>query len=404
MMAGKMSPKANRKKRQRGIALIVVLVLLGLLVGVLVVGFTGDLARQNKKQQQTTDALAKAKEALIGRAASDSSIPGSLPCPDLITNIPGTNVPNDGIADLFSGTKCPSYIGRLPWRTLGLPDLRDASGERLWYALSPNFRDHPSASPLNSDTTGQLTITGAAAASNVIAIVFAPGPVVGSQVRDGANQNAVTNYLEGGNETGIATNTFVTGQPTDAFNDALLPITSDALFSVVELRVLREMRIALRAYRSNILHPYFPGANPYTDGTYSCNYLTYQGRLPLNINLGCAALADWGTDLPVWFGTNNWQNVTYYAVSPCQIGVGAIVLGALTALCVTTGNLSVDGNTSVEAVVFTAGSRIAALGQSRPCTSVSACLEGTENTNGDNVFVSPVRSATNNDRLLIVWP
>ena len=397
MVAGKMSPKASREIQQRGIALIVVLVLLGLLVGVLVAGFTGDLARQNKKQQQTTDALAKAKEALIGRAASDINRPGSLPCPD---------IDNDGSAEspVAYGGVCPSYIGRFPWRTLGVPDLRDGSGERLWYALTANFRDHPTGGVLNSDTPGQLNIVGTAPASNVIAIVFAPGPVVGSQVRDGANQNTVTNYLEGGNETGIATNTFVTGQPTDAFNDALLPITSDALFPVVEMRVLREMRNALVVYRSNILHPYFPGANPYTDATYSCNYLTYQGRLPLNIQLGCAALADWGTDLPVWFGTNNWQNVTYYAVSPCQIGVGAIVLGALTALCAATGNLSVDGNTSVEAVVFTAGSRIAALGQSRPCTSVSSCLEGTENTNGDNVFVSPVRSATNNDRLLIVWP
>ena len=375
-MAEKMSPKVSREIRQRGIALIVVLVLLGLLVGVLVVRFTGDLARQNKKGQQTADSLAKAKEALIGRAASDINRPGSLPCPD---------IDNDGSAEspVAYGGVCPSYIGRFPWRTLGVPDLRDGSGERLWYALTANFRDYPTGGVLNSDTPGQLNIVGTAAASNVIAIVFAPGPVVGSQVRDGANQNAVTNYLEGGNETGIATNTFVTGQPTDAFNDALLPITSDALFPVVEMRVLREMRNALVVYRSNILHPYFPGANPYTDGTYSCNYLTYQGRLPLNVNLGCAALADWGTDLPVWFGTNNWQNVTYYAVSPCQIGVGAIVSAPLTALCAATGNLSVDGNTSVEAVVFTAGSRIAALGQSRPCTSVSDCLEGTENTKGD---------------------
>ena len=325
MMAGKMSPKVSREIQQRGIALIVVLVLLGLLVGVLVVGFTGDLARQNKKGQQTADSLAKAKEALIGRAASDINRPGSLPCPD---------IDNDGSAEspVAYGGVCPSYIGRFPWRTLGVPDLRDGSGERLWYALTANFRDHPTGGVLNSDTPGQLNIVGTAPASNVIAIVFAPGPVVGSQVRDGANQNNVTNYLEGGNETGIATNTFVTGQPTDAFNDALLPITSDALFPVVEMRVLREMRNALVVYRSNILHPYFPGANPYTDGTYSCNYLTYQGRLPLNINLGCAALADWGTDLPVWFGTNNWQNVTYYVVSPCQIGVVAIVPPPLTAL------------------------------------------------------------------------
>lgn len=396
--------------RQRGIALIVLLVLLGLLVGTLVVGFTGDLARQNKKQKQTTEALAKAKEALIGRAASDSSIPGSLPCPDLVTNIPGTNIPNDGIADLFAGNNCPSYVGRLPWRTLGLPDLRDGDGERLWYALSQNFRDHPSAQPLNSDTAGQLVITGMAPAVNIIAIVFSPGAVVGNQVRDPANENNVANYLEGENSNGSPPidNTFVTAQATNAFNDGLLPITSDALFAVVEMRVLREMRNALVAYRSNPLHPYFPGANPYSDGTYSCDYFTYQGRLPLNINLGCTALADWGTDLPTWFGANNWQNVTYYAVSPCQIGVGAALPGlvsvALAALCGLTPSLSVDGNPSVDALVFTAGSRIAAVGQSRPCASVSGCLEGSENTNGDPVFTSPIRSATNNDRLLIVWP
>ena len=49
-------------------------------------------------------------------------------------------------------------IGRLPWKTFGLPDLRDGSGERLWYALSPNFRDNPSVSPLNSDTRGSITV------------------------------------------------------------------------------------------------------------------------------------------------------------------------------------------------------------------------------------------------------
>ena len=54
----------------------------------------------------------------------------------------------------------------------------------LWYALSPNFRDHPSAGPLNSDTAGQLLITGASPANNVIAIVFAPGAAVGNQIRD----------------------------------------------------------------------------------------------------------------------------------------------------------------------------------------------------------------------------
>src|SRR3989338_8627952 len=73
----------------------------------------------------TADALKQAKEALIGRAVTDTTSPGSLPCPD---------ADGDGSADLFSGNNCPYYIGRLPWKTLGLSDLRDGSGEELWYA------------------------------------------------------------------------------------------------------------------------------------------------------------------------------------------------------------------------------------------------------------------------------
>jgi hypothetical protein len=31
-------------------------------------------------------------------------------------------------------------LGRLPWKTLGLPDLRDGHGERLWYAVSTKYK------------------------------------------------------------------------------------------------------------------------------------------------------------------------------------------------------------------------------------------------------------------------
>ena len=65
-----------------------------------------------ERDETTAEALAQAKAALIGRAISDSSSPGSLPCPD---------ADGDGSADLFAGNQCPSYIGRLPWKTLGLP-------------------------------------------------------------------------------------------------------------------------------------------------------------------------------------------------------------------------------------------------------------------------------------------
>ncbi len=85
--------------------------------------------------------------------------------------------------------------GRLPWRTLGLADLRDADGERLWYAVSPNFRDYASQVLINDATAGTLSVSGASNLNDVVAIVFAPGAPVGAQSRDGAaNQNNVVNY------------------------------------------------------------------------------------------------------------------------------------------------------------------------------------------------------------------
>src|SRR5688572_11728711 len=198
MMNQPQPQRALGPARQRGQAMLLTVLLLA--VGVAGLVYTlATPARFSLAADATTSAvLAQAKVALIGRAALDQTIPGSLPCPD---------TDNDGSAELFAGNDCPSYVGRLPWRTLGLPDLRDGNGERLWYALSPSFRDHTSASPLNSDTAGQLTITGMAPASNVIAIVFAPGALVGAQLRDAANQNNVAHYLEGENADGNTTYT-----------------------------------------------------------------------------------------------------------------------------------------------------------------------------------------------------
>jgi hypothetical protein len=107
---------------------------------------------------------------------------------------------NDGITDPpCRGVN--AHIGRLPWKTLGLPDLRDGSGERLWYAVSSNFVDNtdltarpiqclapadPSGGCLNSGTTGYITVrsrigavindgTGTSAA---IAVIIAPGSIL----------------------------------------------------------------------------------------------------------------------------------------------------------------------------------------------------------------------------------
>jgi hypothetical protein len=92
------------------------------------------------RARATERALAEAREALVAYAA-DRAIntvvgPGYLPCPDL---------DNDGWAESTCGSLSgdsgqDERLGRLPWKTLGLPDLRDGDGERLWYAVSTKYK------------------------------------------------------------------------------------------------------------------------------------------------------------------------------------------------------------------------------------------------------------------------
>src|SRR6185437_10838889 len=84
--------------------------------------------------------LALAREALIGYAADrdiDAAVgPGYLPCPDLDGD--GWAESTCGSLDGSSGQE--QRLGRLPWKTLGLPLLRDGDGEALWYAVSTKYK------------------------------------------------------------------------------------------------------------------------------------------------------------------------------------------------------------------------------------------------------------------------
>ncbi|MBI3042468.1 MAG: hypothetical protein HYY78_06550 [Betaproteobacteria bacterium] len=415
---------ASAGAHQRGQAtLITVLLVLGVAATALVYTMVSPAKTAIESENKTAAALARARDALIGYAARNTTQPGILPCPDS---------DNDGDADSPCGATGVTAIGRLPWKTLGLPDLRDGSGECLWYAVSANFKNSGASGPswLNSDSPGTLVVSDhngtqlfPAMATTVAAIILAPGTTLSGQDRSpssttvcGGNTNA-TNYLDTytvgattfNNATGGGTNSFITASPltqSDQLNDRLLPLTTDALFSVVEMRVLRETRSALRTYRTN--NGYFPSANAYTDATYNCSYFQFQGRIPLNINITCTAFQNWGAELPAWFAANKWQEVTYYAVSPCRVGAIGALQFILDIFCSGLGDVTVDSNPSVHAVVFTTGRALS--GQTRPSTLVTDYLDivqpgnSNENQDLDDVFISPVRSGTNNDRLLIAWP
>jgi hypothetical protein len=378
---------------QNGQALLGILATLGIAAGVLVYTLVTPASLALEADKASSAALALARDALIGYAAGDDNRPGSLPCPDTDDN---------GSAQLYVGSFCPSAIGRLPWRTLGLPDPRDGSGERLWYAVSRDFSRNPlGAPPLNTDTAGQLAVTGPASATGVIAVIFAPGAVLGTQVRDAAGRNLVRNYLEGGNEI-PGTTTFATAAASGTFNDRLLPLTREALFAAVEMRVAREARAVLRAFFS--ANGYFPFANAYTDSSHRCTLNQYSGRIPRRFADACKVAPkdpDWrAVTWPSWFFSNEWHRVLFYAVASRCTSPGAPGCAAAGSLLTVTG-MPVP-NDNLQALLIMPGRALGA--QARPCASANDCLEDAENTNGDFVYVKAATSATANDRVISVSP
>ncbi|MGA7593827.1 MAG: hypothetical protein WCA64_01415 [Gallionella sp.] len=270
--------------RQHGAAMMVMVVILVVGAAAILVGILSSSSLQIERDKTTAEALANARNALIAYAVSDGNRPGELPCPD---------VNDDGMLTMnvdYIGSSCTSTIGRLPWKTLGLPELRDGNGEHLWYAVSHAFWANGS-SAINSDIQGNLTVSGTSPASSIIAIVFAPGAALSGQSRSAsqtasctttgttvANSLCATNYLEGSNALSTSNTNFQTAVASSTFNDQMIYITHDMLFQPVETRIAREAKNCLDAYAASSNSKY-PWAADDNDTTYTGNYNTFFGRI-----------------------------------------------------------------------------------------------------------------------------
>lgn len=293
-------------RSQRGAAFIVMLVILVMGVATIMVRSLSSSGIKIERDVKTAEALAQAKEALIGYAASDDTRPGELPCPDI-----------DGDGKLTMGTDysfgspplCSSFVGYLPWFTLGLPELRDGNNEKLWYALSNDFYAGNSA-VLNSDTQGQLSITGNVTMSNVAAIVFAPGaPLCGKT----HNSNNVTDYLEAGDgtTTSYALKSF-SDDCNSPYNDNLVAITASHIFPTVEKIVGDEIKQMLNIYYA--AWGAYPFAAPFSDPSTSSfvgSAGTFNGLLPRASTATPANLAAF----PVWRSASLTSSATGGTVS-----------------------------------------------------------------------------------------
>lgn len=402
----------------------------GIAAALLVYGMVDTTSAALRRDRDVDAALGQALQALIGRAAADDNRPGSLPCPD-------TN--NDGSAENFVGSDCPSYVGYLPWRTLGLPDLRDASGERLWYVLSPQFRDNSAAEPINSDTKGNLTVYLDSPATTItteaVAVIFAPGAATGAQNRDPgatalcpttgttiARNLCAANYLEtaGGTNNASATGPYIQAQATSTFNDRLLVMTTSNLIPVVEIRVAREMLRILSDYRTRTpccnnwggttrCYPWADTSDGQSDADpYNSGNERNRGRIPIDD----AAPYQWGTNpcgagtlptVPSWFLNNNWHAIVYYSAARDFLGPNDN--GYPCATCVSS-TLTVDGNNK-EVVILMPGPHLGTpprspVGLSDPTYWQYYLDDAANYDHSDDTYVAPISTLHTRDRIFTI--
>ena len=386
--------KLNKpSSKQRGIALIIFALILVMGATALFVSQLDGNDIKIERDKKTAAALAEAKSALIGYAAGTSLLvagprPGDLPCPDKhpLGALEGT-----------PSTPCnANALGRLPWKTLGIADLRDGSGERLWYAVSSNFKNSTRttcSSPgqvgcLNSDTKGTITardssgtvINDGSSTSGAIALIIAPNSPL--QRQDGlvqnrsvANYNTANHYLDNtvvednGNFVDGSLNGFINGEVKNAslqviVNDRMIAISKQDLMPLLEKRVANEVLKCLDIYASAPVatpppippvgtYPWPATLNPASAPSYVGVPNSLFGRVP-NMPMG----GNWSgaCGIPVSGVTGwwlNWKEIIFYAIAD---GYKPTTSTPSCGVCLTVSPPSAAADKRV--VVFVAGQKV----------------------------------------------
>lgn len=425
---------ARTQEHQRGAALLLFL-LVSIGIGTTLLFSTwSQSAGRLEQERKTLNSLNQAKQALIAYAVSvypsGNVRPGDLPCPDMN---------NDGKKEVIScgnaaGTTGQALrLGRLPWKSLGIPDLRDGSGERLWYAVSNNFKENTRNTPLNSDSSGSIRYVDSDGnvVPDVIAVIIAPGPPLerlnagAAQDRSPAGENTPSNYLDktatedNSDFIDYGTNGFANGPVRDAqgrllVNDMMTVVTYSDLIPLLERKVAATVLNCLNSYASYVggaynnlgRYPWPAGIATSAANNYSDTANTLFGRIPdLMANSQASApnmLPMWGS-LPEcsitdnWF-RNNWREQVFYAIADAyKPGTTAPACGPC---------LIVGANVNIKVTVLMARRALAPLplNQNRVTPAAKALianyLEDGNATAYDGIFELKSVSTTFNDLLV----
>lgn len=444
-----------------GAALMAMLVIMVMGISAMLISSLSAARLKNARQRTISSALAQAKEALVSYAVTygdthAGQVHGYLPCPDIDGKDISGN-PAEGSTKLSCGAKNISSIGRLPWKTLELPALRDGDGECLWYAIAGNYKNNPKTDLMNWDNNGLFEIldaSGATIAQNVAAVVFTPGSALGSQSRasDGAapvcgGNYTASNYLDNAAVSDIANaiSQFRLGASAQ-MNDQMIFITKDDIFNAIMRRSdfadparnpLRLMArraaecIADYGRRNNagiadkrlpwpgIL--FDPAEDYWTSGNYDDESGLLSGRLPFRVNASdsatsnmivsphyqlksdgsnCPGVPEWPAYYPWWA---NWKDHLFYALADSfKPGGGSAACG----VC-----LTVNSTGAHAAVVAFSGKKLA--GQTRASgadrLNFANYLEGRNftnhpNTPGNGDYQSGAETGSFNDVLYCIRP
>jgi hypothetical protein len=415
-MAGRarhaLTMRRTRRGSQAGFAIFAVVLLL--LLGVTSVAFT--FYRPSPQVQTVSvrgaDTLSEVKSALVGYATrqgvfqcSDPSDAaacqsqlnastklGEFPCPD-------TN--NDGLAEA-SCANVNQRLGRVPWRTLGIPDPKDDSGETLWYAVSLRFLGNASnpivysggrtsSGAINSNTPGDLTVLAADDSSlttTAVAVILAPGGIVPGQNRSAssvacgalgtiARNRCPANYLEaqGSGNNSSAAGAFIAGTPGDAFNDRVAFVSTADVIPMLEMRLGSELRELLLEYKFNSNCFCYPWADSWAYSGGIADFGVNRGRLGSIANDDSTPASgdpqDWGTGtipaFPRWLSDNDWHNQVYYMASRAETHKargGCLTCSANNYLTIQRTSNPADGSDPAAVAIITPGTPRA--GQNRP--------------------------------------
>lgn len=423
---------------QAGASLIFFALLLVLVATSMVLVHLDSDQLKSAREEKTIAALAEAKMALIAYALKqdlnqtctvDCRRPGDLPCPDMN---------NNGVADDGACTDQTRRVGRFPWKTLGTTDLRDGHGERLWYAVSNQYKNNTRLLPLNVDTVGTITIRSsdgtivkdATMGEGVVAVILATGPPLlradgVQQLRSAANENVAVHYLDivtavednanfvDGETNGFIMGSVVAASGQEIVNDRLITITREEMLQSMEYQVLGEVKKVLTQSGFDA----YPNPADVDDSaclidgdiaqedcsTNLANDFGRIGRLPVD-----SGIDNWessifnGLQSGNWFQQNGWREFIFYALAPACSGftVACEGVGKLTLH-----NAAVMPGNDKDIVLISAGRTIGT--QMRDTLArrmdLNNYLEDENVSVPDDVYVRPKKtSATSNDKVLSI--